>query len=38
MNYFKAFCSAAPYAWAYEKYWYEGYRDVPYKNISAVIG
>ena len=22
-NYFKAFCSAAPYAWAEEMYWYE---------------
>ncbi len=29
-NYFKAFCSAAPYAWAEEKYWYEDYMVVPW--------
>ncbi len=29
-NYFKAYCSAAPYAWAEEKYWYDDYRDVPW--------
>jgi hypothetical protein len=29
-NYFKAFCSAAPYAWADERYWYEDSRDVPW--------
>ena len=30
-NYFKAFCSAAPFAWAEEKYWYEDSRDVPWE-------
>jgi hypothetical protein len=29
-NYFKAFCSAAPFCWSDEKYWYEDARDVPW--------
>jgi hypothetical protein len=30
INYFKAFCSAAPFCWSEEKYWYEDVRDVPW--------
>jgi hypothetical protein len=30
VNYFKAFCSAAPFCWSPEKYWYEDTRDVPW--------
>jgi len=31
INYFKAFCSAAPFCWADERYWYEDVRDVPWE-------
>jgi hypothetical protein len=30
INYFKAFCSAAPFYWSDEQYWYEDTRDVPW--------
>ncbi len=30
VNYFKAFCSAAPFCWSNERYWYEDSRDVPW--------
>ncbi len=30
INYFKAFCSAAPYCWSEEQYWYEDTHDVPW--------
>ncbi len=30
VNYFKAFCSAAPFCWSEPKYWYEESRDVPW--------
>ena len=30
INYFKAFCSAAPFCWSEEKHWYEDSRDVPW--------
>jgi hypothetical protein len=30
INYFKAFCSAAPFCWSEERYWYEDVRDVPW--------
>ena len=30
VNYFKAFCSAAPYCWSAEQYWYEDTRDIPW--------
>jgi hypothetical protein len=30
INYFKCFCSAAPYCWSNERYWYEDSRDVPW--------
>ena len=29
-NYFKAFCSAAPFCWSKGRYWYEDTRDVPW--------
>jgi len=31
INHFKAFCSAAPFCWSEEKYWYEDTRDVPWE-------
>jgi hypothetical protein len=30
INYFKGFCSAAPFCWSEEKYWYEDEHDVPW--------
>jgi hypothetical protein len=30
INYFKAFCSAAPYCWSEEQNWYEDTHDVPW--------
>jgi hypothetical protein len=30
INYFKAFCSTAPFCWFQEKYWYEDVHDVPW--------
>jgi hypothetical protein len=30
INYFKAFCCAAPFCWSEERYWYEDTRDVPW--------
>ncbi len=30
VNNFKCFCSATPYCWSPEKYWYEEPRDVPW--------
>ena len=31
VNYFKAFCAAAAYCWADERYWYEDQQDVPWE-------
>jgi hypothetical protein len=35
INYFKAFCSAAPYAWADPNYWYLGTRDNIFTHCLA---
>ena len=37
INYFKAFCSAAPYAWADPKYWYLDTRDNPWDIFTPCL-
>jgi hypothetical protein len=35
INYYKAFCSASPYAWADPKYWYLDARDNPWDIFTS---
>jgi hypothetical protein len=37
INYFKAFCSATPYAWADPKYWYLDARDNPWDVFTLCL-
>jgi hypothetical protein len=35
-NYFKSFCSAAPFCWSEETYWYEDVHNIPWDFLPCL--